>query len=217
MGKNKLIVERLNVGSFRVNTYVLACPETRDGVIVDPGGEDEMIIDAIAEKNILPRYIINTHGHRDHVHSNVSLSDYYHIPLCMHVEDKRFFQKQTALQNEAIKTAYDIDIELHHNDVLTVGTLDIKILHTPGHTPGSVCLLVNNSLFSGDTLFVGNAGRTDLPGGSFDTLIHSIHTRLVPLPQDTILYPGHDYGTTPLSTIGREIKENIYITDFMEG
>lgn len=217
MRKNQLLVERLNVGSFRVNTYIVACPETLDGIIIDPGGEDDRIIDVIAEKNITPRYIINTHGHRDHVHSNVSMSRYYQISLCMHVDDKLFFQKQTAFQDDDVKKAYDIDVELHHDDVLTVGTLDIKVLHTPGHTPGSACLSIDNCLFSGDTLFVGNAGRTDLPGGHFKTLIHSIQTRLVPLPPDTILYPGHDYGVTPLSTMGREIKENIYITDFMDG
>ena len=216
MEKKQLLVERLNVGAFKVNTYIIACPETLEGVIVDPGGEDEKVMDAIAAKKITPKYIINTHGHRDHVHSNASLSAHYKIPLCMHVDDTLFFQKQTAFQNEAVKKAYAIDIVLQHGDVLTVGTLEIKILHTPGHTPGSVCLHIDNSLFSGVTLFVGNAGRTDLPGGNLDTLIHSIQTRLIPLPLDTILYPGHDYGSTPTSTIGREIKENIYITDFLD-
>jgi len=133
----------------------------------------------------------------------------------MHLDDKLFFKKQTAFQNNEIKKAYAIDIELGHNDILLAGTLKIKIIHTPGHTPGSVCLYIHNYLFSGDTLFVGNAGRTDMPGGDLDTLIHFIKNRIIPLPLDTILYPGHDYGDTPVSTIGREIKENIYITDFI--
>lgn len=214
--QNKLLFNQcLNVGPFEVNTYIIACPETLEGIIIDPGGEDEKIIQAIDEKAINPKYIINTHGHRDHVFSNVSLSSHYNIPVCMHTDDKLFFQEQSLLQDSKTRDVYTIDIDLHHNDILQVGALKIKIIHTPGHTPGSVCLYINNSLFSGDTLFVGNAGRTDLPGGNLDTLIHSIEKRIVPLPPDTILYPGHDYGDTPVSTIGREIKENIYITDFI--
>ena len=216
MQKNKqLFIQCLNVGPYEVNTYIIACPETLEGIILDPGGEDEKIIRVIAENRINPKYIINTHGHRDHVYSNVSLSSHYNIPVCMHVDDKLFFQKLTASRDAGIRNAYTVDIELHHDDVLQVGTLKIKVIHTPGHTPGSVCLYIINSLFSGDTLFVGNAGRTDLPGGNLDTLIRSIEKKIVPLPLDTILYPGHDYGDTPVSTIEREIKENIYITDFI--
>jgi len=210
-----MFIERLNVGSFEVNTYIAACPETMEGVIIDPGGEDEKVIKVIGDHKIKPRYIINTHGHRDHVQSNASLSSHYHIPVCMHVDDKLFFQKKTASQDTTIKKAYTVDIDLHHEDVLCVGTLKIKIIHTPGHTPGSICLFVNNVLFSGDTLFVGNAGRTDLPGGDIATLLHSIENRIISLPLDTQLFPGHDYGATPFSSIGREIKENIYITDFV--
>ena len=215
MQSKQLFIQRLNVGPFEVNTYIIACPETLEGIIIDPGGEDKKVIQVIDENKINLKYIINTHGHRDHVHSNFSLSNHYNIPVCMHVDDKLFFQKQSALKDSRARDAYAIDIDLHHNDIFQVGTLKIKVIHTPGHTPGSVCLHINNRLFSGDTLFVGNAGRTDLPGGNLDTLIHSIEKRIIPLQPDTILYPGHDYGDTPVSTIGREIKENIYITDFI--
>jgi len=200
-----ILIHCLNVGSFAVNTYIVACPKTKKGVIVDPGGEDEKIIQKIKENQIIPQYIINTHGHRDHVHGNDSMSRHYNIPVAMHVDDKLFYKEK----------ALSIDIDLHHEDILTVGTLDIKVLHTPGHTPGSICLYVANCLFSGDTLFVGNADRTDLPGGNLSTLIRSIQENVITLPPDTILYPGHDYGITPFSTIGREIQENIYITDFI--
>ena len=202
---NTILIFCLNVGDFAVNTYITACPETREGVIIDPGGEDEKIIRVMDENQILPRYIINTHGHRDHVHGNASLSRHFKIPTAMHVEDQLFYKEK----------ALAVDIGLHDGDILTVGSLEIKVIHTPGHTPGSICLYVGDCLFSGDTLFVGNAGRTDLPGGNLDTLIRSIQERIIVLPPDTRLYPGHDYGTTPFSTLGREIKENIYITDFM--
>lgn len=205
MKKTELLIYCRNVGSFAVNTYVVACPETKKGVIIDPGGEDEQIIRVIDENHIIPQYIINTHGHRDHIDGNASLSRHFNIPVAMHVDDKLFYREKALF----------IDIGLHHGDILIVGTLEIKVIHTPGHTPGSVCLYIGNCLFSGDTLFVGNAGRTDLPGGDLSLLIRSIRERIIPLPPETILYPGHDYGITPLSTIGREIEENIYITDFM--
>lgn len=215
MKDTPLIVECLNVGPFEVNTYVLACPETLEGVIVDPGGEDETLVQFIDENKIHPRYIINTHGHPDHVFSNVSLSRYYHIPVCMHPEDKLFFQTRTASRDLEMKDAYDVDISLCHGHVLSMGTRKIKVIHTPGHTPGSICLYTDNCLFSGDTLFVGSAGRTDLPGGNLDALIRSIQKEIISLPPATRLYPGHDYGETPFSTIGQEIQENIYITDFI--
>ncbi len=199
------IIHCLNVGSFAVNTYIVACPETKKGMIIDPGGEDEKIIRAMDHDKIIPQYIINTHGHRDHIFGNDSLSRHYKIPVAMHVDDKLFYKDKGLA----------IDMDLHHGDILTVGTLEIKIIHTPGHTPGSICLYAHNCLFSGDTLFVGSAGRTDLPGGSFPTLIRSIQERIITLPPDTFLYPGHDYGIRPFSTIGQEIQENIYITDFM--
>jgi glyoxylase-like metal-dependent hydrolase (beta-lactamase superfamily II) len=210
-----LFVECLNIGQFGVNTYIVACPVTQKGVIIDPGGEDDKVIRMIEQNKITPLYIINTHGHRDHVHSNATLSSYFDIPVCMHMDDKAFFKNHTLFQNDDIKAAYHIDVDLHHNDTITVGALDIRIIHTPGHTPGSVCLYVNSCLFTGDTLFVGDAGRTDLPGGNLKTLIQSIKNRILPLPVDTIIFPGHNYGETQTSTLEREIKENIYITDFI--
>ena len=109
------------------------------------------------------------------------------------------------------------DIKLKDGDILEVGSLNIEVIHTPGHTPGSVCYLVGENLFTGDTLFVGAAGRTDLIGGSLDTLIKSIENKLIVLPKQTIVWPGHDYGESPSSTIGREMEENLYITDFILG
>jgi glyoxylase-like metal-dependent hydrolase (beta-lactamase superfamily II) len=108
-----------------------------------------------------------------------------------------------------------VDIRLKDGDVLEVGKLKIEVLHTPGHTPGSVCYLVEGNLFSGDTLFVGAAGRTDLIGGSLDTLLESLEKRLIVLPGETVVWPGHNYGESPTSTIAREMQENVYITDFI--
>ncbi|MCK5162934.1 MAG: MBL fold metallo-hydrolase, partial [Desulfobacula sp.] len=132
MQNKSLFIKRLNVGPFAVNTYIVACPQTLEGIIIDPGGEDEKIIQTIDNNKIIPKYIINTHGHRDHVYSNLSLSRCCNIPVCMHIDDKLFFQKLKALQDTGVRNNYTVDIELHHDDVIQVGTLKIKVIHTPG-------------------------------------------------------------------------------------
>lgn len=200
-----ILIHCLNVGEFQVNTYVAACAKTLEALIIDPGGEDDKIIRTVQDNHFKPRMIVNTHGHRDHVAGNDRLSRHFGVPVAMHEEDKLFYKAKNLC----------IDMDLHHGDILSVGELKIKVIHTPGHTPGSICLLTENRLFSGDTLFVGDAGRTDLPGGHLPTLIRSIREKIITLPPETLLHPGHDYGITPYSTIGREIQENIYITDFI--
>ena len=215
MAATSLIIDTLKTGAYQVNTYLVACPETREGCIIDPGGETERIIRAVNEMQIQPRFILNTHGHRDHVPVNAALARLFEIPICMHKADIGFFTQRAGVSDPDFQDNYKADRKLSDKDIIRMGNRDIQVLHTPGHTPGSVCFYVNGCIFTGDTLFVGNAGRTDLPGGDLATLIYSIKTRLVGLPPQTIVYPGHDYGTTPVSTIGRETKENIYITDFI--
>lgn len=212
----EMIIHRIVTGNYQVNTYITACPVTRKAAIIDPGGESEKIIRIIRENNFFPQYIINTHGHHDHIQGNETLSGYFNIPVCMHSDDILFFKKTAISGDKKYSGILAVDIELHHNDTLDIGKIPLQVLHTPGHTPGSVCLYTEGTLFSGDTLFVGDAGRTDIPGGNLDTLIGSIQNHLLALPPDTAIYPGHDYGETPYSTLAREIKENIYITDFID-
>jgi glyoxylase-like metal-dependent hydrolase (beta-lactamase superfamily II) len=137
----------------------------------------------------------------------------------MHEADDRFFNDPAVREKSShelgLPPSDPADIKLKDGDVLEVGTLNIEVIHTPGHTPGSVCYRVGENLFTGDTLFVGAAGRTDLIGGSLNTLINSIEKKLIVLPKKTIVWPGHDYGESPSSTIGREMEENPYITDFI--
>jgi glyoxylase-like metal-dependent hydrolase (beta-lactamase superfamily II) len=133
--------------------------------------------------------------------------------------DDDFFAQSKAGNTAARELGFEppdpADLRLKDGEILTAGDLSIKVIHTPGHTPGSVCFLLDGNLFTGDTLFVGAVGRTDLRGGSFDTLLNSIKTRLLSLPGDTVILPGHDYGERPTSTMKREIEENPYITDFI--
>jgi glyoxylase-like metal-dependent hydrolase (beta-lactamase superfamily II) len=213
------IIKQLLIGPFAVFTYIVACPQTKEGVIIDPAGEEGKILAALKEEGVRVRYILNTHGHADHVMGNEALKHVLSAPSCMHEADNRFFSKEGIREQSTkelgLPPAGPVEMELEDGDLLEVGTLAIKVIHTPGHSPGSVCFYVQGNLFTGDTLFVGAAGRTDLTGGSLDTLIESIEKKILVLPKETVIRPGHDYGDTPTSTIGQEMEENPYITDFI--
>ena len=207
------------LGPFQVMSYLVACPHTGEAVIIDPAGEEDKILALIQTQGVTIKYILNTHGHSDHVLGNPKLKEVLKVPACMHEADDRFFSDQEVREKSSKELGLPppdpADIRLKDEDILEVGTLNIKVIPTPGHTPGSVCYLVNGNLFCGDTLFVGAVGRTDLIGGSLDTLLESLEKRIIVLPKETIVWPGHDYGDTPTSTIGREMEENPYITDFI--
>jgi hydroxyacylglutathione hydrolase len=217
--KTKTIVKQILLGPFQVMTYLVACPHTREAVIIDPAGEEDKILDLIQTQGVKVKYILNTHGHSDHVLGNAKLKEILKVPVCMHEADDRFFSDKAVREKSSKELGLPppdpADIRLKDEDTVEVGTLKITVIHTPGHTPGSVCYLIDGNLFCGDTLFVGAAGRTDLIGGSLETLLESLERRLIVLPKETIVWPGHDYGDTPTSTIGREMQENPYITDFI--
>ncbi|MFP4475733.1 MAG: MBL fold metallo-hydrolase [Desulfatibacillaceae bacterium] len=209
---------QLPVGMFIVNTYIVVCPKTGEAVVIDPAGDEAMLAETIRERGCTPRYILNTHGHLDHLAGNRDLAELLGVPCAMHRADNEFFQSEDgvrAAEKELGLFAPDpADVELEDGQVIEVGTLRIEVVHTPGHTPGSVCYRVGDNLFTGDTLFVGAAGRTDLTGGDLMTLVESVKTRIATLPDHTVIWPGHDYGDTPTSTVGREKEENPFITDF---
>ncbi|MCL7487491.1 MAG: MBL fold metallo-hydrolase [Desulfobulbaceae bacterium] len=212
-------VYRIVTGEYQVNTYILSCPETGEGAIIDPGGDGNKILALLKEKRIRARYILNTHGHADHIIANRELKKALDLQICMHEEDAAFFSRPDILKTEekelGLSTPGKADIKLKDGDTITVGKLTIRVIHTPGHSPGSVCYLAGGSLFTGDTLFVGDVGRSDLSGGSFATLLNSIKEKIIVLPLDTKILPGHDYGETPDSTLAWEMEENPYITDFI--
>ena len=216
---NRPIIRQIPIGPLQVLTYLVACPQTKEAVIIDPAGEEEKIAALIEKEGVQVKYILNTHGHADHVLANQMLKQRLSAPTCMHESDDQFFS-QKDVQEESSKEfglppSDPVDIKLKDRDILELGTLKITVIHTPGHTPGSVCYLVSGNLFTGDTLFVGAVGRTDLTGASLEMLLDSLEKKLLPLPPETIVWPGHDYGETPTSTMGREMEENPYITDFI--
>ena len=216
-----MIIEQITVGEMEVFCYVIACDQTREAAAIDPAGDRddiENIISVLEEKDLQLSYIINTHGHADHTFGNQLLASRTGAKTVMHELDDDLFTTEEAKAWAAafgLSAAPPVDIRITDGYILPLGKLTLEFIHTPGHTPGAVCVLVKNNLITGDTLFVGAVGRTDLPGGSMETLLNSIKEKLLPLPEDTVVWPGHDYGDQPTSTMGREKETNPYITDFI--
>ena len=209
----------LPLGPYQVNTYILACRETGLAAIIDPAGEPQTIIATLKRNKANPELILNTHGHPDHVLANAFLRSALSMPVCMHTDDSGLYADSPEVESLDRQTGLSIDTVadrlITDDEQINLGAASIKVLHTPGHTPGSCCFLVDGNLFTGDTLFVGDAGRTDLKGGSLDRLIQSIEKKLMGLDDGTRIWPGHDYGEHPTSIMGLEKKSNPYITDFI--
>jgi hydroxyacylglutathione hydrolase len=205
------------VGPFRVFTYLVACPESGEALLIDPGGPAPALAKRLNQKGWRLLWIINTHGHADHISGNDLWVEATGAQVVMHPLDWEFFRRpemQAAARAEGFRPLCRVDLQVTDGQHLPLGRHEAQIIHTPGHTPGAICLYFPGHLFTGDTLFVGAAGRTDLPGGSLPQLITSLEEKIMPLPDDTRLWPGHDYGEAPTSTLGQEKATNPYLTDF---
>lgn len=206
-----MIVEPMRIGPFGVFTYVLGCEKTREGLVIDPAGEVETILAAAKKHDLRISTVVNTHAHVDHIVGNAELVEKTGAKLAIHALDAGSlggaFQKIVGLFLHGPPSP-KADVLLEDGQKIRMGEEAIEVIHTPGHTRGSVCLLAGPNLFTGDTLFVGAVGRTDLPGGSWKTLVASVREKLYRLPDETIVWPGHDYGSTPRSTIGNEKRTN---------
>jgi len=191
-----MIIKCFTVGWLSTNCYVVGCEETREAVVIDPGmdseRETEEILNFIKQNGLRIKYIINTHGHPDHIAGNAVMKEATGAPILIHENDAERVQA---------------DRKLHDGDVLQVGTFKLVVLHTPGHTPDGISLLGDNVVFTGDALFAGSIGRTDFLGGSFKELINSIKTKLLSLPDSFKVYSGHG----PSTTIGEEKKHNPFL------
>lgn len=219
MTENMEIIRRVT-GPYHLNTYVLICQTTQETIIIDPGGPARDLLSLIKEKGLRPLTILNTHGHADPVFSTLEFKGQYDIPSCIHGDDDDFFRdpdvREKTRNAVGLPPPYPADIRLKDQDEIWFGKNLLTVIHTPGHTPGSVCFLCRGRLFTGDAIFVGEAGRTDLPGGNLPQLIDSIQKRIIVLDKKTVIHPGHHHaGQDFESTIEREMKENIYITDFI--
>ncbi|MDR3630611.1 MAG: MBL fold metallo-hydrolase [Desulfocapsaceae bacterium] len=208
-----MILKQLTVGSMGVCCYIIGCTKTGRGAIVDPGGGEKTVLETARGMGLTIDYIIATHGHPDHVCGNRIIQEATGAKIVMHEDDAAFFFKK-EIQNYfsmlGLEQSPPVDITVKDGDSLTLGEEQLRIIHTPGHTPGGICLYNPPDLITGDTLFVGGIGRTDFPGGSHQQLIDSILGRLMVLPEETVIWPGHGYGGSR-STLGEEKRENPYI------
>ena len=207
-------------GPYNLNTYFLVCTRTRETMVIDPGSPAGELVDFINDHHLKPVRILHTHGHADQFFSTEAFKRVFPIPSCLHTADDLFFQdpdvRKTTRKAVGLPSPYPADIRLEHGDRICFGDTQLTIIHTPGHTPGSACFLCEGHLFAGDTVFVGEVGRTDLPGGDLDQLMASIKRRILTLNKQTIILPGHYHTGDPIrTTIEKEMKENIYITDFI--
>lgn len=205
MGNKDMIQRVLSVGMLESNCYILGDEETREAVVIDPGGDAPEILAALRQERLLLKTIINTHGHFDHVGANKELQEATGAPIAIHMADAPMLSKPSA---EALfftggrLQPSRADILLQEGDILDFGRYQLKVLHTPGHTPGGICLVLLQEpiVYVGDTLFAGSIGRTDFPGGSFEELINSVRTKIFTLGDHYLVMPGHG----PATTVGQE-------------
>jgi hydroxyacylglutathione hydrolase len=208
-----MILEMLTVGSFQENCYVIGDEQTGAGAIVDPGDEAARIALAVEKTNLEIAQILITHAHIDHVGAVAALVDEYGCPVLMHAEAEPMLRElptQAMMMGLRFGKVPAVDRHIEDEEKIEVGGLELRSLYTPGHAPGHIAFYVDESggpLLSGDALFAGSVGRVDLPGGSMEVLMRSIEERLLTLPDETNVYPGHG----PETTIGNERAHNPFL------
>ncbi|MBW1899865.1 MAG: MBL fold metallo-hydrolase [Deltaproteobacteria bacterium] len=205
-----MIIKELAVGPIMANCFIVGCDDTREAVVIDPGDESDRILLSLAESKLTAKYIINTHGHFDHVGANRKMKEATGAELIIHPLDAPMLEHLTSAASSfglSAESSPDADKEIIDGDIISFGKIELKVIHTPGHSPGGISLYNKGHVFVGDTLFAGSIGRTDFPGGDYNTLISSVQKRLFPLGDDTRVYCGHG----PQTTIGQEKKFNPFV------
>lgn len=207
-------IEQMKVGFMDVFCYLVGCPKTREALVIDPAGDEDRIYDKIKANDYRLKYIVNTHGHADHTCGNARMKELTGALIVMHRLDDEMFNSpegQAMARQWGFTPSPRADETVEDDDRIVVGEVALRVIHTPGHSPGGICLLGEGNVFTGDTLFVGAVGRTDLPGASMEQFTNSIRRKLLTLPGDTIVWPGHDYGERRSSTIDIERRTNPWL------
>ncbi len=205
-----MLIKKMEVGNLMSNCYIVGCQDTSEAVVIDPGAEPDTILAVLEENNLKVKYIINTHGHVDHVGANEPVKKATNADILIHKEDAPLFSN--SQENLSMYVGGELLLSpperlLEEGDTITFGNITLKVIHTPGHTRGGISLHGDQVVFTGDTLFAGSIGRTDLPGGDYQQIISSIKEKILPLGDDIKVYPGHG----PVSTVAREKKTNPFL------
>lgn len=216
-----MILESAAVGPFFKNGYVVGCERTRKAVFIDPGDEVEQLLDVIAAGQLEVTHILLTHAHVDHVSGVAEAKRALGVPICLHHDDLFLYQNavRTGMMfGLTVEEPPPVDHYYEGEEPIVFGDYEVRVLHTPGHCPGGVCLAIARqgdpappSLFVGDTLFAGSIGRTDLPGGDYETLLRSITGVLFSFPDEAVVYSGHG----PETTIGQERRTNPFVREYL--
>lgn len=205
-----MIIKTLAVGPIQANCFVVGCEDTLEAVVIDPGEEGDRIMQAVTASNLTVKYIINTHGHMDHVSANKRVHELTGAPILIHALDAPMLDQvanSAAAWGLRAENSPAPDRKLQDGDKITFGNITLTVIHTPGHTTGGISLYTQDDVFVGDTLFAGSIGRTDFPGGSFETIKESIQQKLFKLGDDVRVHTGHG----PTTTIGRERLHNPFV------
>jgi len=208
-----MYIRQYQMSDFVVFSYLVGCQKTKEAAVIDPAGDVEIILDDAAKHNFRITKIVNTHGHVDHIMGNADLKKKTNAAIIIHEADAHLL---TAYSSYNLKM-FDAppspspDVLVKDGDTISFGEEKLRVIHTPGHTQGGMCLYAEGYIFTGDTLFIEGVGRTDLPGGSWPKLLDSITKKLFSLPDETVVFPGHNYGYRPTSTIGDEKRNNPFV------
>ena len=209
-----MLLETFAVGSFQCNCSVLACADTKEAIVVDPGGEHQRILEIVRHYDLTVKWIIHTHAHLDHIYETRDVKEAAGGTIALHKDDTFLydgFAMQAAMFGWQVRPVLPVDHWLEDGESLPFGKRAAEVIHTPGHTPGSCCFRVESAdgplLLAGDTLFARSIGRTDLPGGDFPTIEKSIQTKIYTLDPDTSVIPGHG----PRTTVGDEARHNPFV------
>lgn len=208
-----MFIEQRQVGQMAVFAYLVGDEAGGEAVVIDPAADTDGILAAAEKRKVRITAIVNTHGHVDHTGGNTEMKKKTGAPIVIHEGDAEMLVSapEAMLRMFGAEASLPADRTVKEGELIVAGSVTLRVIHTPGHSPGSMALYTDGYVFTGDTLFVEAVGRTDFPGGSGEVMFDSITHKLCTLPDATVVLPGHNYGSTPTSTIGHEKKFNPFL------